>query len=70
MAKLKAARRAALPKSSFGLPGARKYPMPDKSHARNALARASQQVNAGNLSAGERARIAAKAHRILKSGRG
>jgi len=41
MAKLKAARRNALPKSSFALPGKRAYPIHDRSHAANALARAS-----------------------------
>ena len=65
MAKLKAARRNALPKSTFGLPGSRKYPMPDASHARNALARASQMVNAGKLSAASASKIRAKANRIL-----
>lgn len=34
--------RKKLPKSSFALPGKRKYPIPDKSHARNALARVAQ----------------------------
>jgi hypothetical protein len=38
MATLTAGRRNKLGKSTFGLPGERKYPMPDKSHARNALA--------------------------------
>lgn len=41
MAKLSAAARHQLPKSAFALPGGR-YPVPDKSHARNALARVSQ----------------------------
>ncbi|RKS72627.1 hypothetical protein CLV35_2874 [Motilibacter peucedani] len=31
-----------LSKKSFALPGKRKYPIPDKSHARNALARVAQ----------------------------
>ncbi len=31
-----------LPTSSFALPGKRKYPIPDKAHARNALARVAQ----------------------------
>ncbi|MGX7680068.1 DUF6582 domain-containing protein [Jatrophihabitans sp. DSM 45814] len=34
--------RKKLSKSSFALPGKRKYPIPDKSHARNALARVAQ----------------------------
>lgn len=63
--KLKASRRNALPQSEFGLPGSRKYPMPDRSHAANAKARATQQVNAGHLSANQAAKIRAKANRIL-----
>lgn len=65
MAKLKAAARNALPKSSFGLPGSRKYPMPDRAHAANAKARASQQVKAGNLSPSAESSIDAKADRML-----
>lgn len=42
MAKLTSARRNALPPKSFAEPGKRAYPIPDKSHARNALARVSQ----------------------------
>ena len=34
--------RKKLPKKSFALPGKRKYPIPDKSHARNALSRVEQ----------------------------
>ena len=60
-------RRNALAPSSFALPG-RRYPVNDAPHARNALARASQQYNAGNLSAAEKAKIDAKAHRVLKRG--
>ena len=37
--KLKETKREALPQSEFGLPGERKYPMPDASHATNAIAR-------------------------------
>lgn len=70
MAKLTAKRRAALPKKSFGEPGKRKYPMPDKSHAANAKARATQQVDKGNLSPAEKARIVAKANRILSGSGG
>jgi len=65
MALLKAKTRNALPKKTFGLPGERKYPMPDKSHAQNAKARATQQVKKGNLSASSKAKIDAKANRIL-----
>jgi len=65
MAKLSSKSRNNLAKSTFGLPGSRKYPMPDKSHAANAKARASQQVKAGNLSSGTAAKIDAKANKIL-----
>jgi hypothetical protein len=68
---LTAKSRNKLPKSSFGLPGSRKYPMPDKAHAANAKARATQQVKKGNLSSSAKASIDAKANRILgKSKRG
>ena len=65
MAKLTAAARKALPSSDFGLPGSKGYPMPDKSHARNAKARASQAVNAGRMSKSTEAKIDAKANRKL-----
>jgi hypothetical protein len=65
MAKLKSSTRNRLPASSFGEPKERKYPMPDRSHAANAKARATQQVKKGNLSPAQAARIRAKANRIL-----
>lgn len=65
MAKLSAKSRNSLPSSSFGEPGSRKYPMPDRSHAANAKARASQAVKAGRMSKSEEARIDAKANRKL-----
>jgi len=65
MVKLKAARRNALSSSKFGLPSSRKYPMPDRSHAANAKARATQMVKRGKLSASSAARIRAKANRVL-----
>jgi len=65
MAKLSSATRGNLSKSTFGIPSQRKYPMPDKSHAANAKARATQQVKAGNLSSSTAATIRAKANRIL-----
>jgi hypothetical protein len=34
--------RKKLPNSAFALPDKRKYPIPDKAHARNALARVAQ----------------------------
>jgi hypothetical protein len=38
--------RKKLSKSLFALPGKRKYPIPDKAHARNALARVAQNGTA------------------------
>lgn len=65
MAKLTAAKRNKIPKKEFGLPGERKYPINDKSHARNAKARASQMEKKGKLSASSKAKIDAKANRVL-----
>lgn len=42
MAKLTSAKRNKLPSSDFAEPGERKYPVNDKAHARNALARVAQ----------------------------
>ena len=68
MAELTAKKRAGLRGSAFGLPGSRKYPMPDRSHAANAKARATQQFNKGNLSGSARAQINAKANALLGKG--
>jgi hypothetical protein len=65
MAKLTAARRRRLRKSTFGLPGRRAYPMPDRAHAANAKARATQMYRKGKLSKSAKQRIHAKANRIL-----
>lgn len=65
MAKLDAKERKALPKSSFGEPGKRKFPMSDKSHAANAKARASEAVNKGRMSKSTEKSIDAKANRVL-----
>ena len=77
MAELSAKKREKLPAKDFGLPekarteDAKKesgnYPMPDKAHARNAKARASQQQNKGNLSKSDEEKIDRKADRILNS---
>lgn len=69
MAKLKAAKRKKLPKSTFGIPSKRAYPMPDKSHAANAKARAKQQLKKGRISKSTYSRIVAKANRVLKRGK-
>jgi hypothetical protein len=65
MATLSEKKRDKMPESKFGLPDEHKYPMPDKSHARNAKARASQQEKKGNLTSSEKAKIDRKADRIL-----
>lgn len=65
MAKLKAAARNKLKDSTFGLPGSRKYPMPDRAHAANAKARATQMVKKGKLSEASKEKIDAKANRVL-----
>ena len=70
MTKLTSKARKALPKSEFGLPGSLGYPMPDRSHASNAKARASQAVNADRMSVSTEAKIDAKANRVLGKGRG
>jgi hypothetical protein len=69
MAKLSTKRRDKLPKSDFGLPGQKKYPMPDREHAANAKARATQMENKGKLSASSKAKIDDKANRILDKGK-
>jgi hypothetical protein len=65
MAKLTAGDRKKLPSSSFALPGkgsgkagkgSGSYPIPDKSHARNALARASGK----SVESAVRAKVKAK----------
>lgn len=55
--RLTAAERHAMPKSEFALPGER-YPINDKAHARNALARVSQHGTSE-----EKAKVRAKVHR-------
>jgi hypothetical protein len=66
MAKLSEKSRDSMKESKFGLPEQRKYPMPDESHARNAKARASQQVKKGSLSKADERKIDRKADSILK----
>lgn len=68
MAKLTAAKRNKIPSSEFAGPD-RSYPVNDKSHARNAKARASEMENKGKLSASSKAKIDAKADRVLGKGK-
>jgi hypothetical protein len=58
MAKLTYEERKRLKTSTFAIPSGRKYPIPDKSHARNALARVSQFG-----SPAEKAKVRAAVHR-------
>ena len=64
MAELTTKKRKSLKSSQFAGPD-RSYPVPDRAHAANAKARASQQEKKGNLSGSEKARIDAKADRVL-----
>lgn len=64
MAKLTAATRNKIPSSEFAGPD-RSYPIPDRSHAANAKARASQQYKRGNLTEAQFHGIVAKANRKL-----
>ena len=78
MAVLTAKARKQLPSSSFALPGKGKgpqgkgagsYPIPDKSHARNALARVSQHGSAAEK-ATVRRKVKAKYPGIKQGGAG
>ena len=66
---MRAARRRAIPKSKFGLPGSRRYPLHDRAHAVAAKGRATQQYRKGKLSKSSRDRIHAKANRVLRKKR-
>ena len=61
MAVLKAAARRA--SATIVVKGKPKYPIPDKAHARAALARIDQAKPP--LSASQKAKVRAKAHRVL-----
>ncbi len=54
-----------MPKRMFGLPGVEKYPMPNKSHAADAKARASEMEHKGKMSMSTEKRIDAKANKVL-----
>lgn len=69
MGTLTTKQRKALPKSDFGLPGSRGYPMPDRAHAAQAKARATQQELRGNLSHSSAEKIRAKANKVLHRGK-
>lgn len=69
MAKLTTKQRKAMPKSEFGLPSTKQYPLNDRAHAANAKARATQQVKAGNLTPSQKKQIDAKANAVLGKGK-
>jgi len=64
MSQLTTAERDALPDDAFALPG-RRYPLPDKNHARDALARASEMLHQGRLSQEEHDTIIKRAKAVL-----
>lgn len=68
MAKLSTQARKSLSKDKFAGPD-RSYPVPDKSHAANAKARASQAVNAGRMSKSQESKIDVKANKVLGKGK-
>ncbi len=70
MAELTTKARKKIPKEQFGLPATRQYPMPDKAHAANAKARATQQVKAGNLTPAQKKQIDARANKVLGASAG
>lgn len=65
MARLTSHQRDKLPESQFALPGHR-YPIEDAAHAKNAKARAAQQVKKGKLSAADKKKVDEKADQVLK----
>ena len=64
MSVLTAKVRKKLKKSQFAGPD-RSYPIPDKAHAANAKARATQMVKKGKLSSALAVKIKAKANKVL-----
>jgi len=64
MSKLSSKARNKLPKSEFAGPD-RSYPVNDRAHAANAKARASQMEAKGKLSHSSKAKIDAKANKVL-----
>ena len=69
MATLTTKKRKSLKKSQFALPGERKYPVNDKTHAVLAKGRATQQYNKGKLSKASLEKIEKKANAVLNKGK-
>lgn len=67
MARLTTKERKKLPKKEFAGPG-RSYPIPDKDHARAAEMDAGIARKKGNITSSEKAKIDAKAKKMLDRG--
>jgi len=65
MAVLTTKARKHMKPGTFGLPGQRKYPMPDKSHAGNAKSRVSAALAEGKISPSDAAKVRHKANVVL-----
>ena len=65
MSKLTTKARKKLNPSEFALPKSRKYPVPDKAHAKNAKARATQMEKKGKISESTKEKIDTKANKVL-----
>jgi len=66
MAELTTKKRQSLRTGQFALPGVRKYPVHDRSHAANAKARSTQMFKAGKLSKSSKDKVHARANAVLK----
>lgn len=64
--KMTAGKRKSLPKSSFGLPGSRRFPTDTKGRARSAKAYATKLRRQGKLSKSSEQQVKAKANRKLR----
>ena len=69
MTVLTAAKRKKMPKSAFGIPGKRAFPMNDPVHQRMAISGATRAEHAGHISASTADRIKAEARAKLKRGK-
>lgn len=63
--KLSTKKRNSLKPQTFGMPGQRKYPIPDKGHAALAKGYAKKELNKGNLTEAQYNAIVTKANRKL-----
>jgi hypothetical protein len=68
MAVLDTKDRRNLPKEAFGLPGARKFPMPNRGHAMIAAKDAKMDKDAGHITKAQENKVDKKAEAILAKG--